>query len=529
LKGLSLLAQDSWETNYTLTMRLYDAASEALFVTGDFDRLSGLIEKPLLKARSFEDKLNIYNNLVRSHAASSNFDEGISKCMSILHQLGEVMPTEITAEVYVDEVARVKELLHGKSRQDLLSLPMMSDARKLAAMQFMNHALTMTFIAKPLLNPIIVLRMVKLSIEHGICNISAFAFACYGAFLVSEPSCDVEAGHSMGRVATEIMKRLGAVEMTARLYATVYGFINIWKEPWQAGQNKHLEAYEMGATTGDMEFAATNLFQYAGTAMYGCGENLERLSESIQSYAKRAFQCNQRNCWISSVILHQLSLDLMGIEQNAFSHYPNGMTEDSCFRHCLSNNVISICRFICLKKKYVAFLTGDLDAAANMFNLSKNYPLGSTGRLVGNMISVLIDGLIGFFYARKQRDDEAMWTQVGVDAIQTLRKWVKSSEWNFSNKLYLLEAEFYFLREDDERARASYHASIKAAKEHRFVHEEGLAEEKAATYFLHKSRHDDAMKHYMNAKKCYEAWGANVLVHRIDKAMAILLPLYTDT
>ena len=75
----------------------------------------------------------------------------------------------------------------------------------------MNHALTMTFVAKPLLNPIIVLRMVKMSIEYGICNISAFAFACYGAWLVSEPSCDVEGGHRMGRVATEMMTRLGAV------------------------------------------------------------------------------------------------------------------------------------------------------------------------------------------------------------------------------------------------------------------------------------------------------------------------------
>ena len=80
-------------------------------------------------------------------------------------------------------------------------------------MQFMNHALTMTFIAKPLLNPIIVLRMVKMSIEHGVCNISAFAFACYGGWLVSEPSCDVEGGHRMGRVATEMMKQLGAVEV----------------------------------------------------------------------------------------------------------------------------------------------------------------------------------------------------------------------------------------------------------------------------------------------------------------------------
>ena len=99
---------------------------------------------------------------------------------------------------------------------------------------------------------------------------------------------------------------------------------------------------------------------------------------------------------------------------------------------------------------------------------------------------------------------------------------MKSSEWNFSNKLYLLEAEFYFLREDDERAMFCYHASIVAAREHRFVHEEGLAEEKTATYLLHKSRHDEAMGHFINAKKCYEVWGALKLVQRVEKAIAML-------
>ena len=175
--------------------------------------------------------------------ASSKFEEGISKCIDILCQLGEVIPTNITPDIYAQEVASLEELLQGKTRQDLLSLPKMSETRKLvsaflshvkqwfivtlgvihhvfstirfaqAAMQFMNHALTMTFIAKPNLNPIVVFRMVKMSIEHGNCNVSAFAFACYGAWLVSEPNYDFDGGHKMGCVATEVMKRLGAFEV----------------------------------------------------------------------------------------------------------------------------------------------------------------------------------------------------------------------------------------------------------------------------------------------------------------------------
>ena len=67
LTGLSLLGPDSWENQYyDLTLQLHDAASEALYVTGNFGELSALASKPLIHARTFEDKLNIYNNLVRA-------------------------------------------------------------------------------------------------------------------------------------------------------------------------------------------------------------------------------------------------------------------------------------------------------------------------------------------------------------------------------------------------------------------------------------------------------------------------------
>jgi len=309
----------------------------------------------------------------------------------------------------------------------------------------------------------------------------------------------------------------------------LFHFAALGKEPWQACLSKHLEAYDSGAVTGDMEYAISNLYQFTNTAIYGCGEPLGSLSQNALSYARRAFQCNQVFLWRSLAVLRQLALDLMGVTENAFLPFSNtGMTEDSFFAECRENNEISMCRMICLKKKYVAFLTGELDTAAEMYDIFEaHFRVGNNGRLSGIIVGSFIDGLIGFYFARKHGQDETKWTDIGLDAIRSLRKWSKSSEWNFSNKLYLLEAEYYFLREDTERAIACYKASISAAQDHRFVHEEGLAEEKFATYLLHKNNHDDAMEHFLKSKRCYEVWGAHALARRVEKAIAILLPLST--
>lgn len=67
-----------------------------------------------------------------------------------------------------------------------------------------------------------------------------------------------------------------------------------------------------------------------------------------------------------------------------------------------------------------------------------------------------------------------------------------------------------------------YEASIEAARDHRFVHEEGLAYEKAATYHLNKGRNKEALDYFAQAEKCYERWGAHTLVNRIRNATMVL-------
>jgi len=230
MNGITLVGDDSWGAKYSLTLRLYDAASEALCVVGDYQTLTALTEKPLHYARCFEDKLNTYSNLVRALSSSGKCDECINTSVSVLSQLGEFIPTKITQEIYFDEVVKVRQSLIGLSRQDLLSLPVMIDFNKLTAMRFLNHMLLVTYASNPAMNPIVVFRMVRMTVEFGVCSISAIAFSCYGAWLASSLNDDYDVAFTMGRVASDLMKKLGSVEILPRVHAVVYGMINIYKE-----------------------------------------------------------------------------------------------------------------------------------------------------------------------------------------------------------------------------------------------------------------------------------------------------------
>lgn len=207
-------------------------ASEALCATGDFSTLTALAEKPLLLARCFQDKLNIYNNLVRALSSSGNNEECIATGISVLSQLGELLPTQITPDTLREEVAEVKLALVGKSRQDLLSLPVMTASNKLTAMRFLNHMLIATYHSNQALNLIVVFRMVRMTLDFGVSNISPIAFACYGAWLVSSQNDEYEVAFTMGRVASDLMKKQSGAEaeILPRVYVLIYGMINIYKE-----------------------------------------------------------------------------------------------------------------------------------------------------------------------------------------------------------------------------------------------------------------------------------------------------------
>ncbi|KAL3800854.1 hypothetical protein HJC23_001691 [Cyclotella cryptica] len=515
--AVNLLDEQSWVDHYEFTLKVHDAAGVALYAVGDFTTLKTVMLKPVMRARCFEDKLNTYHNMVRFLSSSGRMKEVIVKCSSILAQLGEIIPEDMNQEICDEEAERVKEALVPLSEKDLLSLPVLTDQRKMVSISF-NLKIASAYVVKPILTPYLVFRMIRLSIEHGLCNISSFAFGLYGSWLVSGYNSDFDRGYRMGRVATDLMRKLRADEFIPRVYTTVYGFINFWKEPYQASLGKHIEAYESGALSGDMEFAVSSLCQYANSALFASGLNLQKLEVNVKLYIKRSLQSSQIMASKMLVTIHEIICILTGSNEDSYSVFLQ-TTEDQVFTDARENHQFSVCRYILNKCKYVAFIGGDMNAAAHMFEMGLDYPLGSNGKMVHIAVSFFVDGLIAFFFARKQRADKMRWEKIGESVLKLFQKWTKTCHWNFSNKLYLLEAERHFLDEEDAAAMAKYHESIQSAQQHRFIHEEAIACERLAWFHLARGRSGEALQTFTEAKNCYKEWGALGIVGRIERVI----------
>lgn len=77
------------------------------------------------------------------------------------------------------------------------------------------------------------------------------------------------------------------------------------------------------------------------------------------------------------------------------------------------------------------------------------------------------------------------------------------------NKQYHLGAECHFAKGEIRQAADAYNASIKAAKDRKFIHEMALSCELAGYFYKEQGDEDRSKSMFMQAREAYIEWGAN--------------------
>jgi len=465
-----------------------------------------------------DDKISSYKNLVQYLLATNQLEDAVELCSTVLSELGLPLPApimDITTTMVIKEFIKLKFTLGLKTEQNILDLPRMVDKRKLILMDFLQCALSATpNISNPNIGGILVFKMVKLSLNHGLCDASSLAFASMGSVLINGVE-DYQGGIFHASLALKALNHVpGPNRFKARVFTFVYGFVIIWRDPLQASLEKLLEAYNAGCYIGDQEYAYWALLSYAGLALY-TGQQLAIVAQKLKTFVKRAIQCQQMPVAFSIATSLAAAVELAGDANKKDVYNLLNTTEDDILNE---QNDRRCCMLIWNSRKFTSIYKGDMDEAVHMYKLSLMHPYGSLAKPVKTMIhimSVFTDGLIGFFEARKHQEDEQQWSTLGNKSLKSFQKWTGLSKWNFSNKFYLLEAEYYFLK-GNALALEKYEASIVAARNHRFTHEEGLAYTKLGYYHYAQGRDVEAKQCLQKAGACYKRWGAHALAKRME-------------
>lgn len=182
LRGIECLGDQRWRQSYQLSLDLFNAAAEVACCNSQFASVEIIANEIIANAKSVAETYRAESLRVYALGINGRIEEATESGLRVLRALGVLFPDKLTMNDIAKEIKKMKKKLKGKTVENLLALPTMTDPDKLAAMEFLN-LIFFYDLAQPVLSALIGLHMIKLSLDFGLCSVSCTGFVIYAMLL----------------------------------------------------------------------------------------------------------------------------------------------------------------------------------------------------------------------------------------------------------------------------------------------------------------------------------------------------------
>lgn len=524
--GISLLAEDSWLSQYELTLNLYDATIDLECLNTNYQHCQVLINIALENTRTLLDRVRIYKRQIQLDIAQGDLSASIDKALIILDELEVFIPTDTTAINSYCEELNQKLVFEVSEVSQLVNLPIMNNPYKQAALELLNTMPGPAYIVKPQLFRPMMLTMAALSVEYGNSVISTFSYCIYGLLLCSI-SENIDVGYEFGRLALNLLNKFNE----KALYCNVMKVYSSHIHPCKNHINSAIEllqlSNESAVSTGNIEFLGYGSGECAMYQFFS-GENLNSIDKKIV-VAVQLVESFKQNLGIYYIrIARQIVLNLIGKVADPLVLTGESFSEATMLPIIVEANWQMLMCCFYLFKLMLAYLFKDYQQAIAYAKL--------TQANISGVLGMMMDFEYNFYHSLtllkqcdfidasiKQTNLEQVRSNQEVLALKALH-----APMNFQHKYELVEAEKARVLGQTSVAIDYYELSISHAREYGYLQEQALASELAAEFYLAVKKENIAKIYMTDAYLCYLNWGANAKANNVINLYPQLV-IKTDT
>ncbi|MCP4350997.1 MAG: SpoIIE family protein phosphatase, partial [Desulfobacterales bacterium] len=517
-KGSGLLNEKNLETDYDLMFSLGLGAAETSYLTGEFLRTEQLIKKMLRYARSLTDKSKVFEIRIMSYIAQNRLQEAVMSGLEILEQLGVKFPKKPGNLSVIFELVKTKLALRGKDNNDLINLPLMSNQNMIAAMRILMVISSPAYISTDIYS-LIALKLVSLTLKYGNTPESFFAYSAYSIILCGATD-DFDTAYRFGRLGIELTDKFNALNTKTKVIMIFNIFIRHWKEHMKEALPSYMEAYKTGLEYGDLEYGCYCLYMQ-GAQSFLTGDELSGLRQAMEQSAGQLVQLRQKPSFYMLQFWNQAVNNLIEKTDNPCFLSGSVCNEDELISELVeTDHRLGLFTIYFLKSVLNYMFQNYLQAVKNA-NLAEKY-LKSASATPFIMILPFYDTLayLAVYNQASENEKKKILKKVAAN-VKKLKKYAATSPMNCLNKLYLAQAEQ--ARVLNQYPGKLYEKSIMLAKENGFVHEEAIANELAAKYYMSEEMTTVAKAYLQNAHAAYRRWGAKTKVLQMEKNFGLFM------
>jgi diguanylate cyclase (GGDEF)-like protein len=519
--GVRLLGTEGWLAWYDLTLEFHVEAAKAAYLSTDFEEMERLAAIVLQRAKPLLDKVKVYEVKIHACIARNFRRAAVQTALPVLQLLGERFPEKPGKVRVVADFVKTKLLLMTRRIDTLSAMPNMTDQKKLAAMRILWSVMSAAYTVDPDLLPLLVFRMVRLSVRYGVAPETAFAYAGYGLILCARTG-DIDSGCRFGTLALDLVERLDLKEHRTRIHFIVHSFIRVWKEPIRSGLKPLQEGYQTGLDVGDLEYAALS-GAFSCTQAYAAGKELPDLDAEMTKYTPAIAKLKQTTTTYLLQLYHQGVLNLMGRAEHPCLLKGEAYDEETVLPRLFEANERAIILATYVHKLILSFLFQDYLQGVKYADIVDQYLDGAQGTILFPQMA-FYDSLVrlALLTETTTRSDRAILARVAANQ-KKLKRWSRHAPMNYLHKFLLVEAERYRVLRKYTDAADSYDRAVRLAKENEYLSEEAVANELAAKFHLAKGNGTVARAYMLEGRYCYLRWGALAKVAHLDEHYTELL------
>ena len=511
-KGLLLLDNDTWQTQYDFTLLFFDEAAELAFLCGEMDRAEQLVGVVLDHAKGLTDSVKAYEIRIQKLIAGNKQNEAIDVGLDLLKKFGIKLSSNPGKLATIVGLLKTQWLLRGKTSAFFENLPLNNDPEKLAICRILSELFSAAYFASPDLVPLLIFKIIHLSVKEGLSPISPFAFGAYG-YILSAYMGKVDAGIHYGQVSLNVSDKLKTEELNSRLLMTYNVFLIHWKKKLSEMNDDMERAFKSGLETGDNEYSSylaqniTYTLFYSGADLHKLADKSEILDRQIEKFKQdltiirlRIFrQCIANLIYdavepyvLSGTIFDEKKVNLTETSQN-FLYFQN----------------------LNLQKLFLAIIFNRNDEAYEYADICEKYQESIKGSVLDLVFYFYQSLAITAIYASKTERERKPLMKKLKGNMKRLRHYSDLSKENYAHKHLLVEAEYYKIENNKAKARSCYDLAIKTAVESRMTQDEAVSWERTGLFYQDEGHEPVAEFYLKNASKAYQRWGADAKVRHM--------------
>lgn len=514
--GSALLTQDVWDRNYELAFSTEYLMAECELLTADLvaaeNRLFMLAER--VKCR--HDSCVVTRLQLTLYTTLDQCERGVDVFLEWLRRDGTSWSNHPCRDDVMQEYERIWTLLGNRQIEDLLQLPLITDQVVLDTMDVFTEVVTLALHFDEHLASLVVCRLVTLSLEHGNCDGSCFAYVWIAMFAGPRFS-NYKDGFRFGKLGYDLVEKRGLTRYQARTYMSFGALVIPWAKHVASGREMIRRAIDAAHQVGDLTFVCYSRVQLI-TIRIAAGDPLE----DVQSEAEEslAFAKLSRFGLVIQYCGAQLGLirTLRGLTSIFGRIDHDGYSELEVEEVLAGNPNLAMASFFYWTRKLQAlYFSGDYGAAIDASHQAKQL-LWTSGPMFETAEYHFYSALArSGAWALASNEDRAKHLGALLSHRNQIEVWALNSPETFDNRAAILNAEIARIEGRILDAETLYEDAIRLASINGFVHNEAIYNELAGRFYAARGFVKIASAYLLDARHCYMRWGADGKVRQLEQ------------